>query len=56
MKRRIVTERSFDWSATLEGHEHPVGRGATEREAIIDLESQLEGPTWYEELDHGSRP
>ena len=54
MKRRIVTEyvphgdwsATLDghgnWSATLDGHEHPIGHGPTEREAIIDLEEQLD--------------
>jgi hypothetical protein len=63
MKRRIVTEfvyppRTFDWCATLDDYEPGdlVGYGPTERDAIIDLESQLDGLRWYEELDHGSRP
>ena len=36
--------RSFDWSATLHGYEpgDPIGRGATEDEAIADLLDQIE--------------
>ncbi len=37
--------RDFDWAATLEGYgggeSEPVGRGATEAEAIADLRAML---------------
>ena len=52
MKRRIVTEfvyppipkRDWDWEATFDGYEpgDPIGRGPSEREAIIDLEGQVD--------------
>lgn len=51
--RRIVTSwifppiptRRFDWSATLEDYEPgaPMGCGATEDLAIVDLMSQVDG-------------
>jgi hypothetical protein len=36
--------RDFDWSAVTDDYEpgHPIGRGATEAEAIADLKEQLE--------------
>jgi hypothetical protein len=39
-----VTERRWDWSATTSDYEpgHPVGHGATEREAVNDLVLQLQ--------------
>ena len=49
---KIVTEyvyppipiRAFDWCATLDGYEpnDPIGWGATEAEAIADLQAILE--------------
>lgn len=38
-----IPMRSMDWQATADGHEpgHPMGTGATEDEAIIDLVEQL---------------
>lgn len=53
MSREICIKTSFDyppipvrccdWSATLDGYEpgEPLGRGATEQEAISDLMDQL---------------
>jgi hypothetical protein len=39
-----IPVRSFDWSAVLDGYEpgEPIGRGATEAEAIADLLEQVE--------------
>lgn len=36
--------RGADWSAVTDDYEpgHPIGRGATEQEAIDDLKEQLE--------------
>jgi hypothetical protein len=36
--------RSFDWQACLDGYEpgDPLGHGATEKEAIKDLQAQIE--------------
>lgn len=36
--------RDVDWSAVTDDYEpgHPIGRGATEEEAIADLKEQLE--------------
>ena len=52
-ERKILTERifppipdrSFDWSAVLEGYDagDPIGYGRTEAEAIADLKEQMEG-------------
>ncbi len=38
-----IARRDFDWSAFTDNYEpgHPVGRGATEAEAIDDLMDQL---------------
>lgn len=51
-ERKIITEfvyppipiRSFDWSAVFDGYEpdEPIGWGATEAEAIADLQSLVE--------------
>lgn len=39
-----IPVRSFDWTATQDGYEpgDPIGRGATEQEAIADLIEQEE--------------
>lgn len=49
---KIITEfvyppipiRSFDWSAVTDNYEggDPIGRGATEQEAIADLTTQID--------------
>jgi hypothetical protein len=39
-----IPPRNYDWSATLDNYEEndPVGHGATEAEAIADLQEQLD--------------
>lgn len=43
-----IPVRKFDWSAVLDGYDgaedshDPIGRGATEKEAVADLIEQLE--------------
>lgn len=54
MYRKIITHydpkpiplREFDWNAVYDGYEpdDPQGFGATEDEAIMDLEDQVEAP------------
>lgn len=59
-----IPVRSMDWSAVTDNYEaesdsegwwstHPVGRGATEQEAIVDLLEQLEDDAelqWHHEM------
>lgn len=56
--RPPIPTRNFDWSAVQVGYEpdDPIGRGATEDEAIADLMEQLsssEEAAYYEELNRG---
>lgn len=39
-----IPPREFDWSATIDGYEpgDPIGYGATEQEAIEDLQQIME--------------
>jgi hypothetical protein len=48
--KKPIPPRSFDWEAWLDNYEpgHAIGHGATEREAIDDLLSQIELEEWSE--------